>query len=112
MASADADSCAACFALLATCREPVAEKHGGSESDEAQAACTAREECAGLTFRKPAAVATCDAAQAGAVVVTAYLKLSSSGNSDPEWCTVAPPARLVGVFVENVESLHSAELKE
>ena len=79
---------------------------------EAQAACTAREECAGLTFRKPAAVATCDAAQAGAVAVTAYLKLSSSGNSDPEWCTVAPPARLVGVFVENVESLHSAELKE
>jgi hypothetical protein len=40
-----------------------------------------------------------------------YLKSGMSGNADAAWCNVVLPAKLVGVFFENVETIYSSEFK-
>ena len=78
---------------------------------DARDACAAKNACAGLTFKRPSDVATCaDAVAKPGVRVTAYLKLTTAGNGDKEWCTVVAPPRLVGVFFANVETSYTNEL--
>ena len=48
-------------------------------------------------------------ARANRVVRSATVKLHSGGGAD--WCRVAKPPKLDGVFLENVETLTSAEWK-
>ena len=78
----------------------------------AQAVCAAHPSCAGLTFRKPAGVSSCEQAASAPGNVTAYLKLESTGNGDAAWCTIVEPPKLVGVFVANVETVYTKELTQ
>ena len=73
---------------------------------EAQAACSASEVCVGLTFRKPSGVASCAALPSSTKMDRVYLKMTTAGNDDSEWCTMLEPPTPVGIFFENVETIY------
>ena len=83
-------------------RDDLATLPAGTTLAAAQKACAAMPRCLGYTYH-----AACGPTVPGNVTIKLKGSLHSGGGAD--WCRVAKPPKLDGVFLENVETLTSAE---
>ena len=82
--------------------DDLATLPAGTPLADAQKACAAMPRCLGYTYH-----AACGPTVPGNVTIKLKGSLHSGGGAD--WCRVAKPPKLDGVFLENVETLTSAE---
>lgn len=77
---------------------------------DARRLCAVRSDCTGLTFQRPAGV-SCAATLSAPSKAKIYLKSSSSGSTNPAWCTMLKPATFEGVHFDNVETIYTNQLE-
>ena len=82
--------------------DDLATLPAGTPLAAAQKACAAMPRCLGYTYH-----AACGPTVPGNVTIKLKGSLHSGGGAD--WCRVAKPPKLDGVFLENVETLTSAD---
>ena len=84
--------------------DDLATLPAGTPLADAQKACATMPRCLGYTYH-----AACGPTVPGNVTIKLKGSLHNGGGAD--WCRVAKPPKLDGVFLENVETLTSAEWK-